>query len=225
MRTGPRFSYLWPGLNQLWHEGQWRGLVIASCFALLLNVALAGTFIWTELLGGTLRLSVWLAVSLFWVVSARGILRAPVESRGQVDHSEGDVGLFVEAQGEYLRGNWFAAEALLNQTLVRCPDDAESRLLLATMFRRTRRTVESGSQLDRLGQFPTATNWRWEVEAEQKLLAQQVAEMPMAEGTATETEQSECHVEHSFDHGGASDASQAASEAMPLRDEDERDAA
>ena len=44
---------------------------------------------------------------------------------------------FREAQHEYLKGHWIAAETQLTRLLARQPADAEARLLLASLQRRS----------------------------------------------------------------------------------------
>jgi hypothetical protein len=79
--------------------------------------------------------------------------------------------LFRSAQSEYLRGNWFQAEAILLRLLERDPRDAEARLLLATLLRHTKRFKEAREQLACLARFESAERWTEEIEREQGFLS------------------------------------------------------
>jgi thioredoxin-like negative regulator of GroEL len=80
--------------------------------------------------------------------------------------------LLVAAQEEYLRGNWFEAEATLVALLQASPEDAEARLLLATLLRRTHKLKEARSELERLGQLDAAERWRLEIGRELAAIAE-----------------------------------------------------
>ena len=56
--------------------------------------------------------------------------------------------LFNQAQREYLGGHWKEAEMLLERRIANAPRDMESRLLLATLFRHSRRLEQAGEELN-----------------------------------------------------------------------------
>jgi hypothetical protein len=80
-----------------------------------------------------------------------------------------DRGLFIQAQGEYLRGNWSQAEAILKQSLQFSRQDVEARLLLATLLRRAKRLDEARLQLDQTQRFDECGKWNWEIQRERQL--------------------------------------------------------
>ena len=80
--------------------------------------------------------------------------------------------LFLRAQAEYLRGEYFAAEAGLTRLLKRRPQDIEARLLLASVFRRTRRRDQARKQLRRLSRT-AGPKWDLEVSCELDLLSEE----------------------------------------------------
>lgn len=169
MRMALFMTYLWPGFFQLWLRGRWQGVLPALAFALLLNVALTATLIWPELLHKHLVFAVWVGVGCVWVVS---ILRVRREIPGFLADNSGREsmpGLFIRAQAEYLRGNWFEAESLF-QHLVDAGDDIEASLMLATLYRRNGRIQEAKQKLRLLAQTPKARAWIFEIRREFELI-------------------------------------------------------
>jgi hypothetical protein len=192
MSQGRWLTCLWPGLAELWLVGCWSGLLQAVGFALLLNGALATTLVWTELLSAETRLAAWAAVALLWLMGAWSAWRFTLNRR------EPDGDLFSSALSEYLQGNWFAAEALLERLVKNDPRDIEARLLWATLLRRTGRLQEARTALDRLARSPGTEKWDLEIRREKVLMDQ----MPAIEPTPAE--------EVKTDH----DAAQAADETI-----------
>jgi thioredoxin-like negative regulator of GroEL len=141
----------------------------ALAFAALLNFALATSFVGPDLWGSLLGRVAWLIVAAFWAAGAWRNLRqlpqllAPESPKAAAD-------LFPQAQAEYLRGHWFEAEALLARQLRTSPEDAEARLLLATLERRTGRWDDAQRELRRLKQCEAASKWQLEIEREESLL-------------------------------------------------------
>ncbi len=163
--------YLWPGLPQLWLRGSWSGLAVAVATAALLDLALLGSFGWSELIGSEWLRALWLALGVVWVASA---VLSVVGSRrqglrGQADPA-GDA--FEKALEQYLKGNWFQAERLLGGLLHSDAGDLDARLMLATLLRHTGRFGEAAAQLDLLTRFEGAGKWEWEVRRERELLSQ-----------------------------------------------------
>lgn len=171
MRRMPWATYLWPGLPQLWFSGFWSGLVLATGFAVLLNLMLLASFVWAELLNPLdLRLG-WLAIGALWGCSA--IMSVWFGRRGLVSRgaTSAEV-LFREAMSEYLLGSWFEAESILSRLLHLHPRDVEGRLLLATLLRHTRRYEEAVDQLNRLELLRDANPWAQEIAAERRWIAE-----------------------------------------------------
>jgi tetratricopeptide (TPR) repeat protein len=78
--------------------------------------------------------------------------------------------LFIQAQREYLGGHWEEAEGLLRQRIQRQPRDMESRLLLATLLRHSRRLDEAAQQLDEMDRYDEAIEWSFESGRERQLI-------------------------------------------------------
>ena len=155
---------LWPGLPQLWHDGQWLGLGLALGFAAVANVALLATFIWSEWLPFWGVVVSWLATVACYV---GGVTLAVKQGYGLAEPvAESEPDAFPEARIEYLRGNWYQAEALCRRLLDRNDHDAESHLLMVGVLRRTNRYREARRQLTLLASLETAEPWRHEIENE-----------------------------------------------------------
>lgn len=175
MSRMPRATYLWPGLPQLWHSGLWSGLLLAVGFAALLNLLVLASFVWIELLSPlALRLG-WLAVGTLWCVSVVISTLSGPRSRRWRGKSPAEV-LFREALDEYLQGNWFESERILDRLLRLHPRDVEARLMRATLYRHTRRYSEALAELTNLERFRDAQAWALEIESERQWIAQRQAD-------------------------------------------------
>lgn len=169
--------YLWPGMVALWTRGAWAGLVVALAFAAVVNVALLGTFVWTELLVGWQWWLVWSTVVITAVGSlAHGNGPQPAHATGAgllIDPADD---LFATAQQEYMRSHWVEAEMLLRRLLVKLPGDAAARMLLATLFRHAGRYEEAQHELRRIEALNDGDDWCWEIERERDILDDNAAE-------------------------------------------------
>jgi Tetratricopeptide repeat len=154
--------YLWPGLADLWWRGAWSGLALAAAFALLVNLLIASTLIWGELLGPNPGGTIWGGFVAAWlallVVSIR---TSPAKDEAALGGA-GD--LFPSALTEYLRGNWVEAELLARKLIARLPADVEATLLLAAVLRHTNRFDEARETLDTLTLWDRAAAWRMEID-------------------------------------------------------------
>lgn len=169
MRAARWARGLWPGLPQLWSEGDLHHFATALGFTLLLNFSLLTTFVWTGLTAPLLRDAAWLATAVFWFV---GTLLNCGRARRETQNSEPEEasGWFPQAMEQYLRGNWLEAEILLERILARNARDVEARLLRATMFRRSGRHKESRKELSRLEALDGAEVWQQEIDRERAKL-------------------------------------------------------
>lgn len=78
--------------------------------------------------------------------------------------------LFIQAQREYLGGHWEEAESLLRRRIENAPRDMESRLLLVTLFRHTRRLDLARWQLSEMQRFDESLEWAFESDRENQLI-------------------------------------------------------
>ena len=187
MRATAWITCIWPGLTRLWLRGHWSGLAAAVGFSLLLNGALAAQFVSTHLLPPTWLWVLWGGVLAAWCVgvwrSAKHLLQL---ARQQPAKAEED--LFLRAQDEYLRGHWFEAESSLERLLRRCPEDPDAHLMLAGLYRHTRRFAEAERQLKRMQQLDGAGKWQLEIVTELELIERQSRQ---ASADATQADQSQ----------------------------------
>jgi len=166
----------------------WSGLAVAVGFAILLNVLIVSTLVWTEWIGANVRFGLWVGLIGTWLISAvadryrartrqsphRDGLRAGhgarAESEGELtEKMNGD--LFRNSQAQYLQGNWYEAEMLLVTLLKGSPRDVEARLLLATLYRHRERFEEAGRSLAELERSEEAEGWSREIHNERAGLA------------------------------------------------------
>lgn len=185
---------LWPGLPQLWLRGAWSGLALAVGFTALVNFLLAATFVWTAWLSVSLLWAGWFTVLVVWIVSAYGAKPAEeitVDSPPTLAATElGGQDLLSEVYTQYLQGNWFEAETVLEQMLVAQPRDPEALLLLATLQRHTERWDEAEATLKRLEKLDEAVRWKMEIAAEYTYLEQLKTEQTeLEEAESVEAEQ------------------------------------
>jgi hypothetical protein len=165
---------LWPGLARSWTKGDWPSLALAITFGAMLNLALVTSFKWPELLGDGFPTLIWPILAAVWIVSAM-ISHHELFTRQKRPQTAADLSpvpdtLFIQAQREYLRGNWADAESLLKRRLQFRSRDVESRLLLATLLRHRYRFVDARVELDTLARFDESEVWKFELERERQLL-------------------------------------------------------
>ncbi|MEE8453054.1 MAG: hypothetical protein V3R99_14105 [Thermoguttaceae bacterium] len=192
MRRTPWIVYMWPGLPQIWQQGSWFGLVIAVAAAGVLNFALLAGFGFSELVAGNVRMGLWAAVGVVWVVSAaisyvwvrRQARLQKKRFRRRADReATPDEATFSRATEKYLKGDWFEAERLWGVLLKANSRDLDARLMLATLYRHTKRLDEAAEQLTMLERFEGAEAWELEIRRERELL------LELRENTLEETEQ------------------------------------
>ncbi len=162
---------LWPGLAGLWLRGQWGSLGLAVSFSLLLNLALAGSFVWPDLPGPHFSLVAWPLLAVAWLVSL-GISWKSLDRMADPRQfaGAGDDTLFIQAQTEYLKGDWELCEQLLVRRLTDHPRDLASRLLLATTLRRAGRRDTARQHLDTIQKIDGWQIWQAEIHRERGLL-------------------------------------------------------
>lgn len=183
---------LWPGLPAAWIRGDLRGLVLCVCFGWATSLLLLATFVWPEWIAPLLVNSLWIAHAIFWVAeTARATWTFKQLSQPE---TRCDSAVFLQAQENYVRGNWFDAEALLLKIVQQTPRDAEAQLLLASVLRHTKRWQAALRRLDQLEFLQAADSWRFEIQQERTLLQRAMADEAQAvqdEPTQDEVAQNE----------------------------------
>jgi len=159
MRVLRPLTLVWPGLPWLWLRGSVAGLVLALAFAILLDMAIAATWIWTEFLELPIVIGLWAGVAVVWLfatVSAVTTFPAPLQ-RGPDAAADA---LFTAARDAYLARDWLAAETQLRSLLVVRPTDGEAQLLLGTLLRRVGRLKEARAALEALSRSDAGSPWQ-----------------------------------------------------------------
>ena len=162
---------LWPGLYRLWNYGSWFDMGWAIIFGLLFNCALVFNLVWTEVLGPQGNMVLWVMLGIMWAVSLFSSETNASETASYNDskkHPKAD--FFRDAQTHYLKRNWLEAEQILVEMLSENQKDAEARLLLATLYRRTKRYQEAEQQLTILRKWRGAESWWTEIERETRVI-------------------------------------------------------
>lgn len=90
---------------------------------------------------------------------------------------------FTQAQEEYLRGNWFAAEARLLAILHAESRDVEALLLLISVLRQTRRWQPALRRLKQMELLDGSHPWRHEIAREKGLIERAIAAASEADGS------------------------------------------
>lgn len=164
---------VWPGLPQLWLAGSSSGLALAAGFAGLVNLVFVSTRLWTEWLSPEARALVFIATAVVWVGSTVYARRWLANWHRNTNFAD-DEGLFNVAQSEYLKGNWFEAEAALRRLIAANSRDIEGRLLFASLLRQTGRFPEVGEQIAKLKRTDGSEHWQLEISRlEQRIATQQ----------------------------------------------------
>lgn len=164
-----KLACLWPGLPRLWFRGEVGGLLAACGFAAAVNLLLVTGVLWPEVAPPVLRAVGLFVAAIWWLLSLTASLRQfPQFAAGTDDDPH--KGLFVTAQGEYLKGSWIEAEALLRKLLRHRSRDCEALLLLAALYRRTGRIDEARLQLQNLARLEASSLWQLEIRTERELL-------------------------------------------------------
>ena len=177
---------LWPGLPAAWLLGVSRSLLIALVYAWSICGLLLATFVWPDWIAVSLLRMLWLVAIATWISAAfRNCLRLPGMLATSDAHSSQAL---VGAQQEYLRGNWFEAEASVLQVLQDHPRDAEAMLLLVGILRRTRRFQPALRRLGQLELLETAASWHFEIQREKGWIARAMADASKSSGSDTANE-------------------------------------
>jgi len=160
----------WPGLGRIWRDGAVSGLFAALGFAMLLNLSLLMTWIWSDLLPEGVRVLLWSVTAFAWIIGWFDSSRFLANHR-LVSAQDGQLDLFLAARREYLKCEWGRSEDVLCSILHETPRDVEARLMLATLNRHQGRIPEAREHLRRLQRLERAGDWNMEIEREWRQLS------------------------------------------------------
>ena len=168
-------TLLWPGLPWAWLRGSWAGLILATAFAICLNLCIITAWIWTSFIDLEMTFGIWTATAIIWIVSTVSAVstfpQPLVSSRDEVTDT-----LFIDARDAYLAGDWLRAETKLQTILTLSPTDGEAQLLFATLLRRVGRFVEAKKSLEKLERSDTGQPWQHAIRHELSLIKRDLQE-------------------------------------------------
>jgi hypothetical protein len=194
---------LWPGLPELWYRGDIRSLSLSLIFAVTLNMALMGTFVWTAWYPAWVIRLFWCGIvfaSLFSFARARKNWDS-ITGRLATDSKAND--RLIEAQRQYLQGNFFEAEAMLHRNLSQSTLDVESALLLISVLRRTRRWQQALHWIEQVMLRENSARWHRDLMLEKQKIersmnesesSQQASEVAVAAARSTDRADTERNV-------------------------------
>ena len=162
-------TLIWPGLPWLWLRGSIGGLVIALAFAVLLDMAILTTWIWSDVVDLQISIGIWTTTFAVWILATTSAISRfptpiPKKQDARVER------LFLEARNAYLAHNWLTAETRIRSLLALAPTDGEAQLMLITMLRRVNRIREARHALEQLSRSDSGALWQTEINRERLLL-------------------------------------------------------
>jgi hypothetical protein len=168
-------TLIWPGLPWAWLRGSWAGLILATAFAICLNLCIITAWIWTSFINLEMTFGIWTATAIIWIVStvsAMSTFPQPlISSRDEVTDQ-----LFVDARDAYLAADWLQAETKLQTILTLSPTDGEAQLLFGTLLRRVGRFVEAKKSLEKLERSDSGKPWEHAIRHELSLIKRDLQE-------------------------------------------------
>jgi tetratricopeptide (TPR) repeat protein len=186
MASPSKLLWCFPGGPRLWRVGDWKALGIGLLCLWLACLCVTATWVWPQWLSGWVVRSLWIGLGVGWpgLIVLQGFnqnLHASKPDPKSLEQS------FRAAQAEYLRGNYFQAEAFLHRLLSLAPEDAEALLLMSSVLRRTQRPKQALDRLQQLERLEASS--RWSLELQQEL--SRAREQLRASGQAETDEQSD----------------------------------
>ena len=175
MIASGRLTCFWPGLAAAWYRGNTTSAALSIASMWAFSVLLLATFVWPQWMSALVFRGLWFIACVAWLFAViqsqwqfkRMMLVAkPLEAKDN----------FLQAQVDYLAGNWFEAEAKLLQILHEFPRDAESQLMLVGVLRRTKRFRPALRRLAHLESLDSASRWRHEIRRERELIESRMAD-------------------------------------------------
>jgi hypothetical protein len=158
----------WPGLPELWYRGELRSLSISIIFAVSFNMAILGTFVWPLWFDSWMIRLLWCALIFASCFSFFYSRKSWAKINGTSVKDSNSNQRFVDAQRQYLHGNYFEAEAIIQKILADGHQDIEAVLLLVSILRRTRRCQQALQWIERIKLCEKASFWMRELQAEKQ---------------------------------------------------------
>ena len=143
--------------------------MLAVVFAGLLQGMMLTSFVWPAAATPAIRAIGWLTAGCVWLVAVVVSSRNWPQWADRGDDESADA-LFRDAQTEYLKGNWYQAQVLLEQLLQLNRHDVDAALMLASLDRHVGRIGQARERLRRLQRFDASSKWGLEIRRELEYL-------------------------------------------------------
>ena len=166
LKTSRIASYFWPGYRKAWDQMDQQAAMVAILFAWTTIFVSFNRFYWPQ------WFPAWLVnlttVALLLISIGHGAKRILFgESISKTEMTKGSLQeaehSFRLAQESYLQGSYFEAEQYLLKNLAVNESDIESALLLASVYRRSGKFVESLETLSQLQLKERSARWTAEI--------------------------------------------------------------
>ena len=168
-------TLIWPGLPWAWLRGSYAGLILATAFAICLNLCIITAWIWTSFINIEITLGIWAATAIIWIVSTVSAVSTFPQPLSNSQNEVSDQ-LFIDARDAYLAGDWLKAETKLQTILTLSPTDGEAQLLFGTLLRRVGRFDEAKKSLEKLERSDSGQLWQHEIHQELLLIKRDIKE-------------------------------------------------
>jgi len=166
-----RFLKLWPGLDYLVRHGSfraWLGTMFCAFFAM---VVLSVTLVWDGLIPDRSQTVLLILFTVTWLLGifvSHRFEKAFQENQKQKRKESVTTDILPLAQTEFLRQNFYEAEKLLRERLLKFPEDVPARFFLVTVLRHQQRPDDVRKQLEILEQNPQLGIWGLELYREKE---------------------------------------------------------
>ncbi len=168
-------TLIWPGLPWAWLRGSYAGLILATAFAICLNLCIITAWIWTSFINIEITFGIWAATAIIWIVSTVSAVSTFPQPLSNSQNEVSDQ-LFIDARDAYLAGDWLKAETKLQTILTLSPTDGEAQLLFGTLLRRVGRFDEAKKSLEKLERSDSGQLWQHEIHQELSLIKRDIKE-------------------------------------------------
>ncbi len=170
--TTKNILFLWPGAYGVIAYGRWKQLFISLAFSMPLLATLFSHCYWTDFPPHFIKQYYWFFFALTWIVLSICSYK-DLHSYTQTKKYDEKGEAFLEAQTQYLHGNWFETECCIKNILKRNPGDVEARLFLATLLRHLKRYSEAQKALTELEKYEESSRWRYEILQERNAIQEE----------------------------------------------------
>ena len=168
-----RFLKLWPGLDYLVRHGSFRAWLGAMFYAFFAMVVLCVTLVWDDMMPLKSQKVLLVLFAFSWLLGifvSHQFEKAFQESQKQRRKDSTANDILPLAQTEFLRQNFYEAEKLLREHLLKFPEDVPARFLLVSVLRHQKRVNDAREQLAILEKNQSLGLWALDLFREKEIL-------------------------------------------------------